>query len=58
MENEEDEIINLKSDIFQTYFKNQDVTKLPAFKKWKKEKEKEGKKVVRCPICLSYEIFV
>ena len=58
MENEEDEIVNLKSDIFQTSFKNQDVTKLPAFKKWKKEKEKEGKNVVRCPICFSYEIFV
>ena len=55
MENEEN---FLKKDEFPAQFKRQDVTKIPSFKQWKQVKEKEGKKIVRCPICWGYEIFV
>jgi hypothetical protein len=43
---------------FKTSFNKEDVTNLPLFKKWKLIKEKENKKIVRCPHCWGYEIFV
>ena len=55
MENEEDE---LKLDNYKSNFKKQNVTKLPSFKKWKENKKKEGKKIIKCPICWGYEVFV
>ena len=55
MENEEQE---LSIDFFKTSYNKEDISKLPAFKKWKEEREKEGKKVVKCPICWGYEVFV
>ena len=55
MENEEE---LLSKEFFKTSYNKEDLTKLPAFKKWKAEKEKEGEKVVRCPLCWGYEIFV
>ena len=55
MENEEQ---LLSMNFFKTAFNKEDLTKNPAFKKWKEERENEGKKVVRCPICWGYEVFV
>ena len=55
MENEEQ---LLSMDYFKTSYNKEDVTKLPAFKKWKAEREAERKKIVRCPICWGYEVFV
>ena len=54
MENEEEILVK---EYFKTSFKKEDITKLPAFKQWKSERESEGKKVVRCPNCYGYEIF-
>ena len=54
MENDEELLVK---DYFKTSFKKQDISNLPAFKKWKSERESEGKKVVRCPNCFGYEIF-
>ena len=48
MENEEELISKY---YFKTSYKKEDVSKLPAFNKWKKERESEGEKVVRCPNC-------
>ena len=55
MENEE-QVLSI--NYFKTSYNKEDITNLPAFKKWKSEREKEGKKIVRCPICWGYEIFV
>ena len=55
MENEEE---LLSKEYFKTSYNKEDLTKLPAFKKWKAERESEGEKVVRCPLCWGYEIFV
>ena len=55
MENEE-KLLSVK--YFKTSYNKEDITKLPEFKKWKEEREKEGKKIVRCPICWGYEVFV
>ena len=55
MENE-DELLN--KNYFKTSYNKEDVTKLESFKKWKAEREADGEKVVRCPICWGYEIFV
>ena len=54
MENEEQ---TLSIEFFKTSYNKEDITNLPAFKKWKEEREKEGKKIVRCPICWGYEVF-
>ena len=54
----ENESQNFTSTYYKTSFKKEDLTKLPTFLKWKEEREKEGKKIVRCPICYSYELFV
>ena len=48
MENE-DELLN--KNYFKTSYNKEDVTKLESFKKWKAEREADGEKVVRCPIC-------
>ena len=48
MENEEQLI---SKNYFKTSFNKEDVTKLPAFKQWKKDRENEGEKIVRCYIC-------
>lgn len=48
----------LQSDVFGTSFRKQDITKDPSFQQWYSTKEKEKKKIVRCPICWSYEIFI
>ena len=55
MENEEELIVK---NYFKTSYKKDDVSKLPAFKKWKAEREREGNKIVRCPHCWGYEIFI
>ena len=55
MENEEELIVK---NYFKTSYKKEDVSKLPAFKKWKAEREREGNKIVRCPHCWGYEIFI
>ena len=55
MENEEQLI---SKDYFKTSYNKEDITKLPAFKQWKKERENEGEKIVRCPICWGYEVFI
>ena len=47
----------LKKDYFGTSFRKQDVTNLPSFKKWYSVKKSENKKIVKCPICWSYEVF-
>ena len=57
MEIEESEE-NLNADFFPTKFKKQDLTKIPSFNKWYEMKEKQNKKVVRCPICWSYELYI
>ena len=54
MENEE-QLLSIK--FFKTSYNKEDITNLSAFKKWKVEREKEGKKIVRCPICWGYEVF-
>ena len=54
---ENDETL-LKSDVFGTSYKKEDVTTLPSFNIWYSAKEKENKKIVKCPICWSYEVFV
>ena len=41
MENEEQ---LLSMNFFKTAFNKEDLTKNPAFKKWKEERENEGKK--------------
>ena len=55
MENEEQ---TLSKEYFKTSYNKEDITNHPEFKKWKEEREKEGQKVVRCPICWGYEVFV
>ena len=54
MENEEQ---LLSIEYFKTSYNKEDITNLSSFKKWKSEREKEGKKIVRCPICWGYEIY-
>ena len=54
MENEEQ---TLSKEFFKTSYNKEDITNLPAFKKWKAQREKEGEKIVRCPICWGYEVF-
>ena len=49
---------NLNADFFPSKYKKQDLTKISAFNKWYETKQKEGKKVVRCPICWSYELYI
>ena len=48
----------LQKDIFPASFKREDLTKLPSFQEWSSLKKKEKKKIIRCPICWGYEIFV
>jgi hypothetical protein len=56
MENEEAEENNLLDlNLFKTSFKKQDVTKQLNYQKWDEARKKKGIKVVRCPICWSYE---
>ena len=55
MENEEQ---TLSIQFFKTSYNKEDISNLPAFQKWKQERENEGKKIVRCPICWGYEVFV
>ena len=55
MENEEQ---TLSKEYFKTSYNKEDITDDPKFKKWKEVREKEGKKLVRCPICWGYEVFV
>ena len=43
---------------FKTSYNKEDLTKLPEFKQWRSRIEKAGKKVVRCPLCWGYELFV
>jgi hypothetical protein len=55
MENQE---VLLKNDNFPAEFKSQDLTKLSSFQKWYALKKKENKKIVQCPCCSGYEIYV
>ena len=48
----------LTQDYFPTSFKRQDVTTLPSYKKWIEAKNEQGKKVVKCPWCWGYEVFI
>ena len=50
---EENNLLDL--NLFKSSFKKQDVTKLPKYQKWNEIRKKKGIKVVRCPICWSYE---
>ena len=43
---------------FKTSYNKEDLTKLPEFKQWRSRIEKAGKKVVRCPLCWGYELFI
>ena len=54
---ENDEAL-LNQEFYKSSFKKQDVKSLPSFKLWEEAKIKEGKKVVRCPCCYGYEIFI
>ena len=56
MEIEEED--NLDKDNFPSRYKKQDLTKERVFNKWLEKKKKEGKKIVKCPICWGYELFV
>ena len=55
MENEEQ---TLSKEYFKTSYNKEDITNHPEFKKWKEVREQEGKRIVRCPICWGYEVFV
>jgi len=56
MENEAPEDNNMQNlELFKSSFKKQDVTKLSNYQKWNEMRKKKGIKVVRCPICWSYE---
>ena len=48
----------ITSEYYKTSYEKEDVSNLPQFKKWKKERENEGQKIVKCPNCWGYEIFV
>lgn len=50
--------IYLTQDNFPAGFKHQDIESLQTFKKWKKAKEDSGHKVVKCPCCGGYELYV
>ena len=52
----EDEIRILETNCYKTSFNKQDVSKMKSFIDWKKMKQREGKKIVKCPICWSYEV--
>ena len=54
----ENESSAFTKSFFKTSFDKEDLKKSPEFKKWLSLQEKEGKKVVRCPHCWGYEIFV
>ena len=56
MENESTSFFT--KNYFRTSFNKEDVSNLPIFKRWLSIQEKEGKKVVRCPHCWGYEIFI
>ena len=45
-------------DYFKTSYNKEDVTRMPIFKKWLYIQEQEGKKVVRCPHCWGYELYL
>lgn len=49
---------NLNNDFFPSKYKKQDLTKIPEFNKWYERKKQEGKKVVKCPNCGGYELFL
>lgn len=49
---------NLNNDFFPSKYKKQDLTKVTEFNKWYERKMQEGKKIVKCPICGGYELFV
>ena len=48
----------LNQDFFQSSFNKQDITTLPSYKRWIEAKKNQGKKVVKCPWCWGYEVFV
>jgi hypothetical protein len=48
----------LNADYFPTKFNKQDLTKIGAFNRWLETKKNQGKKIVKCPICWSYEVYV
>jgi len=52
----EDEIRMLDKNCFKTSLNKQDVSNMKSFIEWKKMKQRDGYKIVRCPICWSYEI--
>ena len=52
----EDEIKMLNKNCFPTSFNKQDVSHLKEFIEWKNMQKRDGEKIVRCPICWSYEI--
>lgn len=56
MESEETTLFS--RNYFKTSFNKEDVSKLPIFKKWLSIQEKSGRKVVRCPHCWGYELFL
>ena len=58
MEQLEQEEQFLDKNYFKVSFKGQNITELPTFQNWKKYHEKQNKKIVKCPCCNNYEVFV
>ena len=58
MEQQVREEVFLDKDYFAASFKGQDLMNLPTFKKWKQYKDKNNQRVVKCPCCSGYEVFV
>ena len=54
---ESDDVL-LSQDFFKTSFQRQDVTTLPSYKLWIEAKKNQGKKIVKCPWCWGYEVFI
>ena len=56
MENESKDNGIFQLNIYKTEFKKQDVSSLESFNQWNDMQNKNGKKIVRCPNCWSYEV--
>ena len=60
MENDDDDEnqdILLQKNYYKTDFAKQDVTNIPSFIKWKEYQTKNNIKLVKCPVCWTYEKY-